>query len=45
MTGSNQKKKLKGKNKEPRKFLFFDRLEMQMAISLFLASSRKTHYK
>ena len=32
-------------HKEPRKFLFFDRIEMQVAIFLFLASSRKNFCK
>ena len=35
-------KKKKGKSKEPRKFLFFNSVNMQVVISLFLASSKKT---
>ena len=37
--------KKKGKNKEPRKFLFFNRIGMQVVISLFLLSSRKKPLK
>ena len=43
--------KNKGKNKEPRKFLFFRKVGMQVTISLFLASFRvklsenKSQYK
>ena len=47
--GGNQnyfkKKKKRGKNKEPRRFLFFNRVSMRVVISLFLVSSRKNHLK
>ena len=50
MTGTNQFffsffSSFKGKNKEPRNFLFFDRVSMKVAISLFLVSSRRNHWK
>ena len=35
----------KGKNKEPKFFLFFDRVSMKIVISLFLVSSRRNHWK
>ena len=37
--------KKKGKNKEPRKFLFINRISMQVVISLFLLSSGKKPLK
>ena len=50
MTGTNQFffsffSSFKGKNKEPWNFLFFDRVSMKIAISLFLVSSRRNHWK
>ena len=35
----------KEKKNEPRNFLFFNKVGMQVVISLFLASSRKNHWK